>query len=170
MKIKYALIIQLCLLLVACGGTGGDDLDKFMTDSANEMHARIDPLPEVKPYIPFEYNADGALNNPFKARKPQASGAANKLQPNLNRPREALEAFPLESLKFVGSISKAKLKYALIKTPDGNVQQAKIGNYLGQNFGIVTDIGESGVKVKEVVQDDVTGDWTERSASIDLQE
>lgn len=156
--------------MVACGGTEGDDLDKFMADSANEMHARIDPLPEVKPYVPFEYNADGALNDPFKARKPQASAAVNKLQPNLNRPKEALEAFPLESLKFVGSISKTKLKYALIKTPDGNVQQAKIGNYLGQNFGIVTDISETGVKLKEIVQDDVTGDWTERTASIDLQE
>lgn len=141
-----------------------------MTDSANEMHAKIDPLPEVKPYVPFEYNADGTLSDPFKPRKPQASGPVNKLQPNLNRPREALEAYPLESLKFVGSISKVKLKYALIKTPDGNVQQAKIGNYLGQNFGIVTDISESGVKLKEIVQDPATGDWTERSASIDLQE
>src|SRR3990172_1139236 len=135
------------------------------------MHAKLEPLPEVKPYVPLQYNADGLLSDPFKPRKAQAtnSGGGN-LQPDLNRPKEALEAYPLESLKYVGSIEKVKLKYALIRTPDNTVQQVKIGNYIGQNFGMVIDITDSGVMLKEIAQDELSGDWIERSASVNLQE
>jgi type IV pilus assembly protein PilP len=41
---------------------------------------------------------------------------------------------------------------------------------MGQNFGIVTDISESGVTLKEIVQDELSGDWVERMTSLELQE
>lgn len=169
MKSRHILLIQFCIFLAACQGGKGDDLDKFMAESAQDMRVKVDPLPEVQPYTPMEYNADGTLVNPFKARK-AIGDAAGKLQPNMNRPREPLEAYPLESLKFVGSIEKLKLKYGLIQTPDNSVQQVKVGNYMGQNFGMVTNIAESGLVLKEVVQDELTGDWVERTASVDLQD
>lgn len=164
------MVIQLCLLIAACGGGEGDDLDKFMEESAKDMHTKIEPLPEVKSYVPLQYNADGLLSDPFKPRKAQATNSSGNLQPDMNRPKEALEAYPLESLKYVGSIEKTKLKYALIKTPDNTVQQVKIGNYIGQNFGMVIDITESSVMLKEIAQDELSGDWVERSASVNLQE
>ncbi len=170
MIIRCILIIQLCLLVAACGGGKGDDLDKFMEESAKDMRAKIEPLPEVKPYVPLQYNVDGLLNDPFKPRKAQASNLGSKLQPDLNRPKEALEAYPLESLKYVGSIEKAKLRYALIQIPDNTVQQVKIGNFIGQNFGMVIDITESSVMLKEIAQDELSGDWIERSTSVNLQE
>lgn len=157
--------------LVACGGSEGDDLDQFIRDSGKGLKGKVDPLPDVVPYVPAVFNADGALHDPFKPRKAQVKSGG--LQPNLNRPREALEAFPLESLQLVGIITKGKLKVALIKTPDNNVQQVKIGNYLGQNLGMVVDIVNdvpSEVKVKEIVQDELSGEWTERPASIVQQE
>jgi len=165
----YLLIVSLSLFLFSCGSGSGDDLDQFMADAGRDMRAKIPPIPEVKPYMAVEYNIDGALHDPFKPRKAQ-SNSSGGIQPNLNRPRDPLEAFPLESLKYVGLLSKPKLKYALIQPPDGAVQQVKIGSYLGQNFGIVTDITETAVMLKEIVQDDVSGDWTERSSSINLQE
>jgi type IV pilus assembly protein PilP len=161
-------IIGLALLVSACGPSKGDDLDEFMAEAGNDMRVRVEALPEVKPYIPMQYNEDGALNDPFKPRK--AIARAGALQPDLSRPREALEAFPLESLKYVGMLSKNKLKFALISTPENNVQQVKIGNYIGQNFGIVTDITENNVVLKEVVQDEISGDWAERASRLDLQE
>lgn len=162
-----AMIMFFSILLSGCGSNEGDDLDQFIKNSGKDLKGKVDPLPEVKPYVPSVYNADGSLNDPFKPRKAQVK--AGGLQPNLNRPREPLEAFPLESLQLVGLITKGKLKIALIKTPENTVQQVKVGNYLGQNLGMVTDILDTNpaeVKIKEIVQDDLTGEWTERPASI----
>jgi type IV pilus assembly protein PilP len=173
-KLKSHLLANIILfglvgfILTACNGDKGDDLDKFMATAANDMTKNVEPLPEVLPYVPLQYNADGTLNDPFKARK--VAGKSGALQPNTNRPKEALEAFPLESLKYVGILSKNKLTYALIKTPDNTVQQVKVGNYVGPNFGLITKIDESAIAVKEVIQDDLSGDWVERTASINLQE
>ena len=163
------LLLALCSsALIACTGDKGDDLDKFMATAANDMGKTVAPLPEVLPYTPLQYNADGILSDPFKARK--AANKSGALQPNTNRPKEALEAYPLESLKYVGSLSKSKLSYALIKTPDNTVQQVKVGNYIGPNFGLITKIDETSISLKEIIQDDLTGDWVERTASINLQE
>ncbi len=166
--LKFVFVALLSFVLVACSGGKGDDLDKFMATAANDMGKGVEPLPEVLPYTPLQYNADGTLSDPFKARK--AANKAGALQPNTNRPKEALEAYPLESLKYVGMMSKSKLTYALIKTPDNTVQQVKVGNYIGPNFGLVTKIDETAIALKEIIQDDLTGDWVERTASINLQE
>lgn len=155
-------------ILSACNGDKGDDLDQFMANAANNMTKGVEPLPEVLPYAPLQYNADGTLSDPFKARK--ATNKAGALQPNTNRPKEDLEAFPLESLKYVGSLSRNKATFALVKKPDNTVQQIKVGNYMGPNFGLVTAINDTDIVLKEIVQDDLTGDWVERSASITLQE
>ena len=165
---SFILLALVSATLVACNGDKGDDLDKFMATAANDMGKTVEPLPEVLPYAPLQYNADGILSDPFKARK--ATNKAGALQPNTNRPKEALEAYPLESLKYVGSLSKNKLSYALIKTPDNTVQQVKVGNYMGPNFGLVTKIDETSISLKEIIQDDLTGDWVEHTASINLQE
>ncbi len=168
MRTYLILLALLSCFLVACDGKEGDDLDQFMANAANNMSKSVAPLPEVLAYTPLEYNVDGALNDPFKSRKLKAGGGS--LQPNTNRPREALESYPLESLIFVGTLSKKGHKYALIKTPDESLQRVKVGNYLGPNFGMITSISENEINIKEVVQDDVSGDWIERDASINLQE
>ena len=165
---KIVILALFSTALVACSGDKEDDLDKFMATAANDMGKTVEPLPEVLPYTPLQYNADGILSDPFKARK--AANKSGALQPNTNRLKEALEAYPLESLKYVGSLSKSKLSYALIKTPDNTVQQVKVGNYIGPNFGLITKIDETSISLKEIIQDDLTGDWVERTASINLQE
>jgi len=169
MHLNLLLVAFLSCFLFACDAGQGDDLDQFMANAANDMsmNKSIAPLPEVLPYTPLQYNVDNELNDPFRTRKSKAGGS---LQPNTNRPREALESYPLESLIYVGSLSKKRLKYALIKTPDETLQRVRVGNYLGPNFGLITSINESSVEIKEVVQDEATGDWIERNASINLQE
>ena len=68
----------------------------------------------------------------------------------------------------VGSLNKSGAPTALIKV-DNLIYQIKIGNYLGQNYGRVTRITENSIQLREIAQD-ATGDWIERSASLDLQE
>lgn len=155
-------------VLAGCGGDKGDDLDQYMRDATKDVKPKIKPLPEVKPYLALQYNADGVLVDPFRARK--AVNKSGVLQPNLNRPKEPMEAYPLESLKYVGMLSKNKLTYALLKTPDSAVQQVRLGNYVGQNFGRVTQITDAEVVLKEIVQDDLSGDWIERNSNLALQE
>lgn len=167
-NLKLFSILMLGVVLAACNGDQGDDLDQYMRDATKDVKPRIKPLPEVKPYLALQYNADGILTDPFRARK--AVNKSSVLQPNLNRPKEPMEAYPLESLKYVGMLSKNKLTYALLKTPDSAVQQVKLGNYVGQNYGRVTKITDGEVVLNEIVQDDLSGDWVERVSSLTLQE
>ncbi|MDD2832802.1 MAG: pilus assembly protein PilP [Methylotenera sp.] len=174
MKTKFrALCYVACssmfaVLLTACSGDQGDDLDQYMRDAAKDVQPKIQPLPEVKSYMALQYNADNTLVDPFRARK--AANKSSALQPNLNRPKEPMEAYPLESLKYVGMLSRNKLTYALVKTPDNTVQQVKVGNYVGQNFGRVMQITDSELVLKETIQDDLSGDWIERESAVALQE
>ncbi len=167
LNIKLLFVIPSLLLLAGCGGTEGDDLDQFMADAAKTMSTKVEPLPQVQPYVPLQFNVDGTISDPFRPRKVVSSGT---FQPNLSRPKEPLEAFPLENLKYVGALTKNKSTFALIKTPDNTLQQVKIGNYLGTNYGLVTSINDNEVTLKEIVQDELSGDWVERISSLSLQE
>lgn len=89
------------------------------------------------------------------------------MQPDLERPREPLEAYPLESLKYVGVMMRKGASFAIILV-DGALYQVRAGNYMGQNFGVVTQVSESEVKLKELVQDPA-GDWAERESVLMLQ-
>jgi type IV pilus assembly protein PilP len=168
MKLKLLSILLLSFALSACDGGDGDDLDQYMRDATKDVKPRVKPLPEVKPYTALQYNADENLIDPFRARK--AVNKTSALQPNLTRPKEPMEAYPLESLKYVGMLSKLKLTYALLKTPDNSVQQVKVGNYIGQNFGRVTQITDNEVILNEIVQDELSGEWVERVSNLSLQE
>ncbi|MGH8751083.1 MAG: pilus assembly protein PilP [Burkholderiales bacterium] len=159
----------LSLALTGCGSEEFSDIKDFIKESEKGLKGRVEPLPEVKPYEPFTYNAFD-LPDPFKPRKIQAAqgaGGGGKLQPDLNRRKEALEAFPLENLKMVGTLQQKNVMHALIKTPDNNLYRIKTGNYAGQNFGLVTGVTEATVNLKELIQDSA-GDWTERESTLQL--
>jgi type IV pilus assembly protein PilP len=167
---KPLVILLSCLSLAACSGEQHSDLRQFVKESDNLPRGRIPPLPEVKPYEPFVYNAFD-LTDPFKPRKiePPKSTAAGGLQPDFNRRREPLEAYPLENLKMVGTLQQKKEVFALVKAPDNNLFRVKTGNYLGQNFGRIVGITESGIKLKEIVQDS-GGNWEEKEQTLLLQD
>ena len=156
------------LLVAACGGESHQDLRAWMQDQGKGVKGKLDPLPQVKPYEPFTYNAFD-LPDPFKPRKIEPAKGGSKLAPDLNRRKEPLESFPLESLQMVGTLQRGKNTYALVRTTDKDIYQIRIGNYLGQNFGVVVLISDGEVQVRELVQDGA-GDWTERSSTIQLAE
>jgi type IV pilus assembly protein PilP len=165
--IRFLSLIPVAMLLMSCSGGSGDDLDQFMAEAPKTMNSKVEPLPQVQPYVPLQFNVDGTISDPFRPRKVVSSGT---FQPNLSRPKEPLESFPIENLHYVGALTKSKLTYALIKTPDNTIQQVKIGNYLGTNYGLVTAISDNEVTLKEIIQDELSGDWVERISSLSLQE
>ncbi len=165
------LIFLTALLLAGCGGEEFQDLRDFVKNAGADMRGKVAPPPDIKPYEPFSYDNDSNLPDPFKPRKQDArnSGHSGQNQPNLNRPKEELEDFPLESLKMVGYLSQKGVGQAVIRSAEGKIYRVKVGNYIGLNFGQVTSVTETEVKIKEMVQDSV-GDWTERESSLELVE
>lgn len=156
------------LLLTACGGERYEDLKQFVKDSDSLPRGRIEPLPEVKPYEPVAYNAF-ELSDPFRPRKVEQAKGGGGLSPDLNRRKEALEAYPLDNLRMVGTLEQGRGIFALVRTPDNTLYRVKQGNYIGQNFGFITQITDSSVTLKEIVQDG-TGDWSERVSTLQLLE
>lgn len=168
MSLRFAAMLLASLLLAACSGESHQDLRTWMSEQGKGARGKLDPLPQIKPYDPFAYNAFD-LPDPFKPRKIEPTKGASKLAPDLTRRKEPLEAYPLESLAMVGTLEKNKTVFALVRTPDRDVYQIRTGNYVGQNFGVVTGIDETAIKLKELVQDGA-GDWTERSSTLQLQQ
>lgn len=171
MNARSVIFVASCLLLLgACSSEEHSDLRAFVKESDKLPGGRIPPLPEVKPYEPFTYNAYD-LTDPFKPRRiePPKSSAKGGIQPDFNRPREALEAFPLENLTMVGTLQQKNRYYAIVKTPDKALYRVTSGNYLGQNFGRIVGITETDIKLKEIVQDS-GGNWEEKDQALQLQE
>lgn len=166
--IYFALVAA---LLTGCGGEEFQDLRDFVKNSGADMRGKIEPPPEVKPYEPFIYNNEKNFPDPFKARKQESrsSDMTGTNQPDRDRPKEALEDFPLEGLKMVGYLFQNRVGYAVVRAPDGKLHRVKAGNHVGLNFGLIKEVNETGVIIKEMVQDS-TGDWTERISSLQLLE
>jgi type IV pilus assembly protein PilP len=157
--------------LVVLGGCSSeiDELKKFVRESDKGLPRKIEPLPAVKPFEPFAYEGFD-LPDPFKPRKLTApkDGPGGGIAPDLNRRKEPLEAFPLEQLKMVGTLSQGKDTYALVRA-DKTLYRVKKGNYMGQNFGLIMDVNDTEIKLKEIVQDSA-GDWAERQSVLPLLE
>ena len=167
----YVLIFLVSLLLGACGGNEHQDIKQWMQESSKGLQGRVPPLPQIRPFPIVSYDAADLLD-PFTSskiepeRKPNTTGGG--IKPDFDRRKEPLESYPLESLKMVGLLQKGKMMHAIILA-GAAAHQVKVGNYVGQNFGIVTEITDGEVRIKELVQDSA-GDWVERTSTLILQE
>lgn len=171
--LSSVLVIPLLLSLNGCGDGGIQEVQQWMDDVKRGTKVSIPKLSEPKTFIPFIYSAKDVID-PYNLSKLSVAlakaqaGSNNGFKPDLDRRREPLESYPLDSLKMVGTLQKTGLSYALLHT-DKTVFQAKVGNYIGQNLGMITKISETEVDIKEIVQD-AAGDWVERKAKLELQE
>jgi type IV pilus assembly protein PilP len=173
LRFSSVLAIPLLLGLKGCSDGGVQEVQQWMDDVKRETRVSIPKLSEPKRFIPFIYSAKTAVDpfNPSKLTVALAKAQArsnNGFKPDLDRRREPLESYPLDSLRMVGTLQKAGLSYALLQA-DKTLFQAKVGNYVGQNLGMITKITETEVDIKEIVQD-AAGDWVERKAKLELQE
>lgn len=168
---KRLLIIAGALLLASCGGEQYGDLKEELNRLTKDLPRRVEPLPVVKPYEPVPYGA-ASMADPFGSAKidlvTKSSVGTSKFKPDENRPKEPLESFPLESLRMVGVLQQGKQTFALVKA-DASLYRVKSGNYMGQNFGLITEVTESEIRLRELVQD-AGGDWAERASTLQLQE
>lgn len=147
---------------------GMADLQAWVAEVKARPPKPLDPLPVMQQFETFEYAAQ-AMRDPFSGPLAENEGGADSgLRPDPTRRKEPLEAYPLDSMSMVGSFVKAGTSFALLRV-DNLLYQVKVGDYLGQNYGRITKIGETDLALREVVQD-AAGEWTERISSLQLQE
>jgi len=171
---KNLLVITLLVtatLLAGCYGKE-DDLNRYIAEVKARPATPIPPIPPVRTYTPYIY--EGLMGrDPF--RQSTSEGTDEVAQnsntkgprPDLQRPREYLERFELDTLAMVGTFSKGSSEWALIRDPDGVIHRVAVGNYIGKNHGKVKSISNDEVQLSEFISDG-TGGWLVRDASVAL--
>ena len=159
-------------LLAGCGDSDVREVRDWMEQVKRDTRPAVKPLPEPKDFLPYAYGAKDAVDpfDPNKLLGELARAAAtsnNPNQPDLQRPREQLETFPLDTMQMVGTMEKGGTRFALLQV-ERSLYQVKAGQRIGQNFGVVTRVSEDAVDIREVVQD-AAGEWTQRVTKLELQ-
>jgi type IV pilus assembly protein PilP len=173
--LKVASLFGALLSLTACGSSGEEEVMRWIADERNLARPQVEPIPAPKQFKPESYNI-GALTEPFSSQKlvqaikndAKGEGNSELIAKERTRRKEPLESYPLDAMSMVGSLVKAGQPMVLVKV-DNLLYQVKLGNHLGQNYGLVTKISETEVTLREIVQD-AAGEWIERIATLQLQE
>lgn len=166
--------LAVVFLLTGCFGSQ-EDLRSWMRDERAKVRPRVDPISEPKRFEAQRYT-EGMAVEPFSnvkltqalRRDTGQPGHSDLLATELNRRKEALEAFPLDSMAMVGSLDRNSQRVALLRV-DKLLYQVRVGNHLGLNYGRITRIDETELALREIVQD-AAGEWIERTATLQLQE
>ena len=158
------------LLLSLAGCTGGmADLDQYIADTKAKPAMPLDPLPVMQQFETFLYAAQD-LRDPFSnPTAEQVENSSTALSPDPDRPKEALEAFPLDGLDMVGTLGEANALVALVMDPESVIHRVNVGNYMGQTDGRITAIFEDRIELIELAPDG-NGGWIERRADVALDD
>jgi len=166
------LVVLLALAgLTACDDGDMRDLDAFMADKKARPGGVIEPIPTFKAYEAFAYAATtmrSPFDRPIEVRAITQLNNQVTVRPDLERAREFLEQFTLDSLALVGRLERGDNTWSLIKDPDGGIHRVQVGNYLGRDHGRIVDMGQSFVAVVEIVSDGTADGWVERPRTIEL--
>ena len=85
---KYCSSLLIMLVLVGCSGQQEDDIDQFIKGPVVGARGKVDPLPEVKQFVPYVFNADSTLPDPFAPRKANVEKSKEDCSRILNAPRK----------------------------------------------------------------------------------
>ena len=160
------------LILAGCGADT-DELNQWMDQQKREVKPSVEPIPAPKKFVPQPYASITGVE-PFSNQKIMSGTRIDKNQSSavlaseLRRRKEPLEAYPLDTMKMVGTVTRAGRPHALIEA-DKLLHYVKLGEYIGQNYGKVTRIDETELTLREIVQD-AAGEWIERNTTRQLQE
>jgi type IV pilus assembly protein PilP len=171
---RAALLPMVCSALLLAGCSSDlHELQAWMEQQKREVRPNVRPIEPPKKFDPQPYLMAEQVE-PFSNQKLTVALRQAVQQPNsvleieMNRRKEPLEAYPLDSMRMVGSVARQGRQYALLKV-DALLYQVKVGDYLGQNYGRITKISETEVALREIVQD-ASGEWVERPGNLQLQE
>lgn len=172
---KRLMILVLSLLaLTGCGEDDMADLNQYLEEVKARPKVPIEPLPIIRPVESFVFNPEG-LRDPFQPLENALNGknvdlsAVNGVKPDLQRKKDELEAYALDTLRMVGTLTNQKGLWALIRAQDGSIHRIQAGQHMGLNYGRVIKILPNKIELMEIVPDR-TGTWREQAASLALAE
>jgi type IV pilus assembly protein PilP len=156
-------VLPAALLLSGCANNMND-----LTQKVDRIMARpggaIEPIPEMKPLPKYSYTETNA-RTPFEPVVTQTTHKANGVTPDMNRPKEPLEMYPLDALAMKGVLERKGTKYALVRDGDGVIHEVQVGNYMGMNYGKVVKITTDKITLEEIVPDG-QGGWRKQTAIV----
>ena len=166
-KIRPVWLAFLAMTSVACT-QDNDDLHRFIDDTKAKHVGSVKPLPQFEPYRNFSYEASD-LRDPFEssfeANMDGQNTSTSNIKRNETRPREALESYPLDTLRMVGILVQHEQTWGLVKDPNNVVHRVQSGNYVGQNEGQIMAVSEQKINVIEIIPDGLGG-YIEREAAL----
>ena len=172
-RLRIAWPLMMVVAVLGACGEPHDELQQWMDAEHQQARPRVQPLVPPRRFDPQPYRGTQGPD-PFSQQKLAVAVKQEDRQPSsllasqMNRRREPLEAFPLDAISMVGSVSRGGIPFGLVKA-DNLLHQVKVGDYMGQNFGRIVKVTETEITLREIVQDAV-GEWIERDASLQLQE
>jgi len=176
---KWLAIILAVSLSASCSSDRSTlDLKNYVRDTHKDTAPKIDPLPELLPITPFEYSAS-EMTDPFAPQnvfpevveEEEVDPGPDPLAPDPDRKKETLERFPLDTLRFAGTLTLSEVTRLVVMAPDGQVYKVLEGGYLGQDHGRVISIDpETGTaELEEVVMGNL-GRWELRMVNLDVRQ
>jgi len=174
---KAFIVLILAPLFLAGCEEKNDDLNAWIQSVKNSPVPAVKPLPDVKPYKAFVYQASN-LHSPFMKVVPGAEGRLADIQgcgindpkPNPNRRKEQLEKMPINTLSMVGAIEQNGDMNAIIRDEStGLLYQVKKDQYMGLNNGKISGLTETMIKLVEIVPNG-RGCWESRNITLELGE
>lgn len=160
----------LLLALAGCADPQLSSLDRELAAiRANPGTPEPLALPQVPSYEATPYQ-QGDRRSPFRPQLPEPEAAPagdTGVAPDTERPREPLEAYPLEELALVGVLTMGGQSNALVRAPDGEVHRLRIGRHMGRDHGRIVSITSSSLQLVELVPTG-GGGWVERNTHIAL--
>jgi type IV pilus assembly protein PilP len=167
---KRLALIFLTALMVGCADTGMRDLEGYVDEVKARPPGPIPPIPEIKQAETYTYVPAGR-RDPFT---PEEEGELETVaddgtgpRPDLNRRKEELEGYSLDTMRMVGTLEQEETTWGLVKTSDGTIHRVRQGNYLGRNHGRIVRINEDQIELTELVPNG-RGGWMERQQAVAL--
>jgi type IV pilus assembly protein PilP len=162
------LALSAAMVLTACSDAELASLDQRLIALRDSPAGKVAPLPEAPEYRAVTYDQAGS-RSPFLPRRPEQESASEggDLAPDLTRPRDPLEAYPLDDLTMVGTLQVDGGRSALIRDPRGQVHRVYLEDHMGSDFGRVVAITETSLQLVEIVTNGQQG-WIERSRMLSL--
>ncbi|MEC9483092.1 MAG: pilus assembly protein PilP [Halomonas sp.] len=159
------------LMLAGCSDAELASLEQRLGELRSRPSGKVAPLPETPQYHAVTYDQAGR-RSPFMPELPEpekAASAGQDLAPDLSRPRDPLEAYPLDELTLVGTLHIDGHRSALVRDPRGQVHRLFAGDYLGTDFGRIVAVTDASVQLVEIVSNGQSG-WIERSRALSLND